>query len=622
MVLDPQTNFGRTGVTSSIGSADTTISVTDASVVSDPSTGSFAVVIFDAAAGPSPSQVGSGSREIVTVTGRDTTNDTLTVTRGAEGTTATSLPDTSVVIEAATGGDFDAVDAALESVASYSGGTADHLTAQLGTSSNRQDAYVGAADAQSVATKDQPVIDVTHPDFGAVGDGVANDTTAIQSAVNFASAGDTIYIPPGTYDLGGSGSVSVAKSLSFVGAGETAVTIQNAGSIFDVDGASISVTDLSADNADSTVSVVGGTVAERFHLERCTITNMATGGVAVDGSQSQIFDRTVVRDVTVDGTSDQSLELDWDDGETMLIEGVTVLNGADRGIRAGDGGPDVVVVRDCLVDTVTSINPQTIGILTRATDVGRVEACTVRDIAPSNTATSDGIALRGTGTRVADGNTVINAGGENAAIQSKGDGTGPIIIRDNFMDAIDRDCVTIASNNDVHITDNEMQGYQASAVSSPQDSPNIWIEANEIDHSNSGNLSPILIDQGGSGSLTCRDNTATAAPVDYFVQYECGGNALSIDYIKISGNTINSVNSGSRGPLFINNASNVSVGTLHVKDNDMRTCDQWVNPGNLPTDAIDVASITGNTEVGRGTATVNLTDEAVASEVSGNLSTS
>jgi hypothetical protein len=56
------------------------------------------------------------------------------------------------VIEAATGGDFDAVDAALESVASYSGGTADHLTAQVGTSSNRQDVFGGAIDGQSVVS--------------------------------------------------------------------------------------------------------------------------------------------------------------------------------------------------------------------------------------------------------------------------------------------------------------------------------------------------------------------------------------------------------------------------------------------------------------------------------------
>jgi hypothetical protein len=37
-------------------------------------------------------------------------------------------------------------------VASYSGGTADHLTAQLGASSNRQDVFGGAVDAQSVSS--------------------------------------------------------------------------------------------------------------------------------------------------------------------------------------------------------------------------------------------------------------------------------------------------------------------------------------------------------------------------------------------------------------------------------------------------------------------------------------
>jgi len=101
------------------------------------------------------------------------------VTRGAEGTGATALPDTSVVIEAATGGDFDAVDAALESVAAYSNGTADHLTAQLGTSSNRQDAYVDALDGQSIST-DGPVE-------------MSSEYASIQAALD-AAAGGTLFI--------------------------------------------------------------------------------------------------------------------------------------------------------------------------------------------------------------------------------------------------------------------------------------------------------------------------------------------------------------------------------------------------------------------------------------------
>jgi parallel beta-helix repeat protein len=38
-------------------------------------------------------------------------------------------------------------------------------------------------------------------DFGAVGDGMANDTKAIQQAIDQAAAGDTVYIDEGTYNL-------------------------------------------------------------------------------------------------------------------------------------------------------------------------------------------------------------------------------------------------------------------------------------------------------------------------------------------------------------------------------------------------------------------------------------
>lgn len=50
---------------------------------------------------------------------------------------------------------------------------------------------------RSVQSKLRESVSVT--DFGAIGDGVVDDTAAIQAAINSVSGGGTVYFPPGTY---------------------------------------------------------------------------------------------------------------------------------------------------------------------------------------------------------------------------------------------------------------------------------------------------------------------------------------------------------------------------------------------------------------------------------------
>ena len=92
MSLDQAANFVREPVTEPIDSTQTSISVGDAATFPDPASGNYNLILFDPAAGR-PDQ--DPDVEVVRVSGRDTANDTLTVSRGREGTSAASHPERS-----------------------------------------------------------------------------------------------------------------------------------------------------------------------------------------------------------------------------------------------------------------------------------------------------------------------------------------------------------------------------------------------------------------------------------------------------------------------------------------------------------------------------------------------
>lgn len=107
--------------------------------------------------------------------------------------------------------------------------------------------------ARSVQSKERDIVSVK--DFGAVGDGVTDDTAAIQAAINSIANGGIVYVPTGTYCI--SKPLRMTPDKSLIGEGRTTTIIKKTTTTPDDYGSVLAPNGVSDSyNVDSVISII------------------------------------------------------------------------------------------------------------------------------------------------------------------------------------------------------------------------------------------------------------------------------------------------------------------------------------------------------------------------------
>lgn len=205
-----------------------------------------------------------------------------------------------------------------------------------------------------VVWQDQPVLNVK--DFGAVGDGVADDTVALQAAIT-AGAGGTVYLPAGTYNI--SSTLLVPSNRALQGAGmltaiirqtvlPTPGTVPNSATPFDciqITGSNVQVRDLTLLGAAVgypalLTSAQGGkclTIQPAASSSRILLENLSCQQAQANGVQVWNGVRDVeIRNLQIFNCGNEGLYLAFDAGQ-IRISGLQIFQVRSWGFDTNAG---------------------------------------------------------------------------------------------------------------------------------------------------------------------------------------------------------------------------------------------------------------------------------------------
>ena len=203
--------------------------------------------------------------------------------------------------------------------------------------------------------------------FGAKGDGVADDTRAIQAAIDHAKAGEKIYFPPGIYDVSNF-VVKNRSGLSFTGDGRQSMIRQKSGAarMAIIEASSdIAITNLAFD-ANGIVSY-GGVVfyaVKGVRIENNIFIDRAAKPIGSTDRYSFVFGRGSVpsQDIKILNNMIEDLQLEVDHAQRVLIDRNTVKRAiATAGIGIFTVG-DKAIAEDYQITNNTILDPPGAGL--------------------------------------------------------------------------------------------------------------------------------------------------------------------------------------------------------------------------------------------------------------------
>jgi hypothetical protein len=362
--------------------------------------------------------------------------------------------------------------------------------------------------------------------FGAVGDGITDDSTAIRDAISAAQATyGAVYFPPGVYlvskDTGGAYCLTAPSDMAFIGAGQGLSAIRVASGqpgavrVFTLDGAqNVRFVDLTLDGnrggqeQQEHRAGIFITHSAHVHIERVTCREMWGDGIHIYASVSDV----VLRDCHIHDCGRGGITLSGGGTNTITIERCIIHDVASSPVHSEPtidppGSIDTVTVRGC---TLTA-QPNTYAITTS----GKSAA------APNRGWIVDGNTLTGTiNTIWVDDLRIVNntIAGINMAAVSGRYYSRRVTVANNIIKGDNQPCILIAA------TGGEV--------------PSAWIIAhNQMSVTGSA---PVLRLEGCS-SVRVTGNTITGTDTNYGIYIY---STLPINALQIIGNAVSGVTTG------------------------------------------------------------------------------